>query len=106
MVKVCIGVTALACLMLCGVARADEDTQDGRHGGPIAEPEDAAFIMKACKVCHGFYGASSTERLPVEIDLTDQALKVKSIGRRPSRVSPPRPQCQSCDPHAEERREA
>jgi len=53
------------------------------HGGPIANPEDAAFVMKACKVCHGFYGASSMERLPVEIALTEQALKFKSIGRQP-----------------------
>ena len=36
------------------------------HGGPIAEPADADFIMKTCKNCHGFYGASSMERLPVE----------------------------------------
>jgi predicted TIM-barrel enzyme len=53
------------------------------HGGPIAEPEDADFIMKSCKVCHGFYGASSMERLPVEVALTEQARKFKSIGRRP-----------------------
>ena len=52
------------------------------HGGPIAEPEDADFIVKACKVCHGFYGASSMERLPVEVALTEQARKFKSIGRK------------------------
>jgi predicted TIM-barrel enzyme len=50
------------------------------HGGPIAEPEDAAFIMKACKGCHGFYGASSMERLPVETALTEQVKKFKAIG--------------------------
>jgi predicted TIM-barrel enzyme len=50
------------------------------HGGPIAEPEDAAFIMKACKGCHGFYGASSMERLPVETALTEQVRKFKAIG--------------------------
>src|SRR6187397_306184 len=36
------------------------------HGGPISEPEDADFIMKNTATCHGFYGASSMERLPVE----------------------------------------
>jgi hypothetical protein len=72
---------------------------------PIAGPEHAAFVMKACKVCHGFYGVSSMERMPVEMDLTDQALKAKAIGRRPSLTSRPRAQRQSCDPHAEERRE-
>jgi predicted TIM-barrel enzyme len=52
------------------------------HGGPIAEPGDADFIMKATKTCHGFYGASSMERLPVETALTDQVRRFKSIGRR------------------------
>jgi predicted TIM-barrel enzyme len=51
------------------------------HGGPIAEPADADFIMKACQVCHGFYGASSMERLPVESALTEQARKFKAIGQ-------------------------
>ena len=36
------------------------------HGGPIAEPEDAAFILKNCRDLDGFYGASSMERLPTE----------------------------------------
>jgi predicted TIM-barrel enzyme len=51
------------------------------HGGPIAEPEDAKFIMKQTKICHGFYGASSMERLPVERALTEQVGKFKAIGR-------------------------
>ena len=42
------------------------------HGGPIAEPEDADFILKHARHCHGFYGASSMERLPVERALTEQ----------------------------------
>ena len=54
------------------------------HGGPIAEPADADFIMRSCKVCHGFYGASSMERLPVETALTDQVRKFKAIGKRKS----------------------
>lgn len=52
------------------------------HGGPIAEPGDADFIMKACKTCHGFYGASSMERLPVERALTEQVRRFKHIGRK------------------------
>jgi predicted TIM-barrel enzyme len=51
------------------------------HGGPISEPEDADFIMKQTKTCHGFYGASSMERLPVERALTDQVRRFKAIGR-------------------------
>jgi predicted TIM-barrel enzyme len=49
------------------------------HGGPIAQPEDAAHILQNCEHCHGFYGASSMERLPVEAALTEQTRKFKSI---------------------------
>jgi predicted TIM-barrel enzyme len=52
------------------------------HGGPISEPADADFIMKQTRTCHGFYGASSMERLPVERALTDQVKWFKAIGRR------------------------
>ncbi|MHC2336814.1 phosphoenolpyruvate hydrolase family protein [Bradyrhizobium sp. USDA 4454] len=52
------------------------------HGGPIADPADADFIMKQTRNCHGFYGASSMERLPVERALTDQVRKFKAIGAR------------------------
>jgi predicted TIM-barrel enzyme len=52
------------------------------HGGPIANPADADFIMKNTRSCHGFYGASSMERLPVELALTDQVRKFKAIGAR------------------------
>jgi predicted TIM-barrel enzyme len=52
------------------------------HGGPVAEPADAAFIMKQARRCHGFYGASSMERLPVERALTEQVRKFKAIGGR------------------------
>jgi len=51
------------------------------HGGPVAQPEDAEFILKNTKNCHGFYGASSMERLPVEVALTEQTRKFKQIGR-------------------------
>jgi predicted TIM-barrel enzyme len=51
------------------------------HGGPVAEPADAEYILKNTKNCHGFYGASSMERLPVEVALTEQTRKFKEIGR-------------------------
>jgi predicted TIM-barrel enzyme len=51
------------------------------HGGPIADPADADFIMQNTRYCHGFYGASSMERLPVERALTEQVRKFKAIGR-------------------------
>jgi predicted TIM-barrel enzyme len=49
------------------------------HGGPIAMPADAEFVLQNCKHCHGFYGASSMERLPVEAALTEQVLNFKKI---------------------------
>jgi predicted TIM-barrel enzyme len=49
------------------------------HGGPVSSPADAAFILKNTKNCHGFYGASSMERLPTEIALTEQTRKFKAI---------------------------
>ena len=52
------------------------------HGGPVAEPADADFIMRNTKACHGFYGASSMERLPVEVAIRDQTRAFKAIGRR------------------------
>ena len=49
------------------------------HGGPIAEPEDARFIIEQCPGVDGFYGASSMERLPVETALTEQVRKFCAI---------------------------
>ena len=49
------------------------------HGGPIAEPEDARFIIEQCPGVDGFYGASSIERLPVEKALTEQVQKFCEI---------------------------
>ncbi len=51
------------------------------HGGPIAMPADAAFILKHAPEVHGFYGASSMERLPTEQALTEQTRRFKEIGR-------------------------
>ncbi len=52
------------------------------HGGPVAMPEDAEFILKNTATCHGFYGASSMERLPTEVALTEQTRKFKMITGR------------------------
>jgi predicted TIM-barrel enzyme len=49
------------------------------HGGPIAMPSDARFILDHVKSCHGFYGASSMERLPVEIAIKAQVEDFKSL---------------------------
>ena len=49
------------------------------HGGPIAMPDDARYILKHCPGCNGFYGASSMERLPTEQALTDQTRAFKAI---------------------------
>lgn len=51
------------------------------HGGPISMPEDAAYVLKQCKSCHGFYGASSMERLPSEQALTAQMQAFVNIGK-------------------------
>ncbi len=51
------------------------------HGGPIATPEDAQFILKNCKTIDGFYGASSMERLPIEIALTETTRRFTRIAR-------------------------
>ena len=49
------------------------------HGGPIAEPADAAFVLSKTRHCHGFYGASSMERLPTEKAITKQTQDFKRI---------------------------
>ena len=51
------------------------------HGGPVAMPEDADYVLRNTANCHGFYGASSMERLPTEVALTAQTAKFKKIGR-------------------------
>lgn len=49
------------------------------HGGPVAQPEDADYVLKHTRTCHGFYGASSMERLPTEVALTEQTRRFKQI---------------------------
>jgi predicted TIM-barrel enzyme len=51
------------------------------HGGPIATPEDASFVLGKSRSCNGFYGASSMERLPIEVALTEATRKFKSMKR-------------------------
>jgi predicted TIM-barrel enzyme len=61
------------------------------HGGPIAEPADAEYILRECREVHGFYGASSMERLPTERALTEQTRKFKQIKitrKTPARRTP------------------
>jgi predicted TIM-barrel enzyme len=54
------------------------------HGGPISMPGDARYILERCDGIHGFYGASSMERLPAEAAIRDQTagFKAISIGRK------------------------
>jgi predicted TIM-barrel enzyme len=49
------------------------------HGGPIAEPEDAAFILERTTGVDGFFGASSMERLPTEIAMTENMRRFKAL---------------------------
>jgi predicted TIM-barrel enzyme len=49
------------------------------HGGPIAEPEDAAYVLKHTRGVHGFFGASSIERLPTEAAISAQVKRFKRI---------------------------
>ncbi len=49
------------------------------HGGPISEPQDAEHVLRRARLCHGFYGASSMERLPSEIALTEQTRRFKGL---------------------------
>ncbi len=51
------------------------------HGGPIATPEDAHFILQQCPECDGFYGASSMERLPTEVALTETTRRFTALRR-------------------------
>lgn len=51
------------------------------HGGPIAMPSDAQYMLRSLPMIHGFYGASSMERLPVETALTAQVRDFVSLKR-------------------------
>ena len=49
------------------------------HGGPVSMPDDARYILNETENCHGFYGASSMERLPTEVALTEQTKAFKAV---------------------------
>ncbi len=49
------------------------------HGGPISSPDDARYVLEKSKHCNGFYGASSMERLPVEVAMTEHVRTFKAI---------------------------
>jgi predicted TIM-barrel enzyme len=83
-----IGATAAKSLDQCvaeieAIAAAARRTRDDVivlcHGGPISMPEDAKFILDRAKGCHGFYGASSMERLPVEVAIKAQVEGFKGL---------------------------
>jgi len=56
------------------------------HGGPVAMPDDAQYILDNTDHCHGFYGASSMERLPTEVALTEQTKAFKAIKPAPGKT--------------------
>jgi predicted TIM-barrel enzyme len=49
------------------------------HGGPVAEVKDVEYVLERTKGIHGFYGASSMERLPVEIAIRDNMKGFKEL---------------------------
>lgn len=65
-----------------GALRVNKDAIILVHGGPVAMPADAEFVLKNTATCHGFYGASSMERLPAEVALTEQTRAFKRITGR------------------------
>lgn len=65
---------------ICDAARgASEEVIVLCHGGPIAGPEDAEYVLQNATGVNGFYGASSMERLPVEVAITEHVKKYKAI---------------------------
>ena len=65
---------------ICDAAKAtNPDVIVLCHGGPISMPEDAEYVLQNTNGVDGFYGASSVERLPSEIAITEQMQKFKAI---------------------------
>lgn len=65
---------------ICDAARgASEEVIVLCHGGPISEPADAEYVLQNTEGVHGFYGASSMERLPVEVAITEHVKQYKAI---------------------------
>jgi predicted TIM-barrel enzyme len=78
------GLTLEACVQrIDAVAQAALDVRTDMivlcHGGPMAEPKDAAWVLSKTRYCHGFYGASSMERLPTEAAITRQVQEFKRL---------------------------
>ena len=72
--------SASAVQAICDAARGvNEDVIVLCHGGPISEPEDAQYVLQNTQGVNGFYGASSMERLPVEVAITNHIEKFKAI---------------------------
>jgi predicted TIM-barrel enzyme len=88
-----IGATSAKSLKDC-VAEIDAIAQAARqirqdvivlcHGGPISMPDDARYILEHATGVHGFYGASSMERLPAEAAIRDQTAHFKSLTLMPA----------------------
>jgi predicted TIM-barrel enzyme len=53
------------------------------HGGPIAEPEDAQYVLERTRGVVGFFGASSMERLPTEVAITENMRRFKAVRTAP-----------------------
>jgi predicted TIM-barrel enzyme len=78
------GLTLEACVQrIDAIAQAALDVRTDMivlcHGGPIAEPKDTAWVLSKTRYCHGFYGASSMERLPTEAAITRQIQEFKRL---------------------------
>jgi len=78
------GMTLEACVQrIDAIAQAALDVRTDMivlcHGGPIAEPKDTAWVLSKTRYCHGFYGASSMERLPTEAAITRQTQEFKRL---------------------------
>lgn len=66
---------------LCDAARrVNPDVLVLCHGGPIAEPEDVRYVLDRTRGVVGFFGASSVERLPTEVAITECVRKFKALG--------------------------
>jgi predicted TIM-barrel enzyme len=52
------------------------------HGGPLAEPDDAAYVLDRTEGVVGFFGASSMERLPTEVAMTENMRRFKALAER------------------------
>ena len=65
---------------ICDVAKSvNPDILVLCHGGPIAEPEDATYVLSRTRGVVGFFGASSMERLPTEVAITENTRRFKQI---------------------------